>query len=69
VEGYEQEKAAQMIKEEHERMKAVWHRNGLSDDLHRRFTMYLLNLRSQGMDSTSQPPPRISFFFSPFRFF
>jgi hypothetical protein len=52
-EGYEQEKAAQMIKEEHERMRALWRRHGLSDELYRRFMMYLLNQRSQGMDSTA----------------
>jgi hypothetical protein len=42
-----------MIKEEHERMRALWRRHGLSDELYRRFMMYLLNQRSQGMDSTA----------------
>lgn len=62
-EGYEQDKAAQMTREEHERMRTLWRRHGLGDELYRRFMMYLLNQRSQGMDSThppSQHMPRAS---------
>ncbi len=54
-EGYEQDKAAQMTREEHERMRTLWRRHGLGDELYRRFMMYLLNQRSQGMDSTHVP--------------
>jgi hypothetical protein len=54
-EGYEQDKAAQMTREEHERMRTLWRRHGLGDELYRRFMMYLLNQRSQGMDSTHPP--------------
>lgn len=43
-----------MIKQEHERVKALWKSHDLSDEIYRRFTMYLLNLRSQGMDSTQR---------------
>lgn len=58
-EGYEQDKAAQMTREEHERMRTLWRRHGLGDELYRRFMMYLLNQRSQGMDSGADEPPMI----------
>jgi len=42
-----------MIKEEQEHVKSMWSQNGMSQELYRRFAMQLLNLRSQGMDSTA----------------